>query len=282
MLNFLNKKYPFNDNLKHNAKIILLISLIVLAFLLVFQPIDISSFSRKEIIYLIAGIVISTFLVLSINLVILPSLFPKTFFSEKWNIKKEIFWNLWILLAISGSDFFFYTQFTGILKIDFSDIAKILLLGVLSVTVLITINQDRLLRSNLASAQKLNKELLEKKQNNDNLIYFESEYKKDTLIIKADLLILIKSSDNYIDIYYKNGDIVKKQMIRSTLKKTEELVKKYNFIFRCHRSFIVNINYINEIQGNSQGYQLFLEKIEFPVYVSEKYINIFKNKIKFT
>jgi DNA-binding LytR/AlgR family response regulator len=187
-----------------------------------------------------------------------------------------------ILIAISSSDFLFFTQLTGIINISFADITRILLLGFLPVAILITINQERLLRSHLASAQQLNKQLLEKKREKRNLIHFESDYKNDSLIIKADLLILIRSSDNYVEVYYKNNEIVKKQMIRSSLKKIEEAITEYKFIFRCHRSFIVNINYVNEIQGNSQGYQLFFENLDFPVLVSRKYIPFFKNMIKRT
>jgi hypothetical protein len=278
MLEFLNKPYPFNDDLKHNAKIILFISLGILAYLLLFQPLEITTLSTKKITFLIGGFVAATFLVLSVNLIILPSLFPKAFYS-KWNVKKEIFWDLWLMLSISGSDFLFYTQIIGIINIDFYDVARIMLLGLLPVIVLITINQERLLRYNLSSAKKLNEELIEKKQKRESLIHFKSDYKSETLIIKPDLLVLIKTSDNYLEIYFKSGDTIKTQMIRSTLVKAEELLKDYFFIFRCHRSYIININYINEIKGNYQGYQIFLENIDFPVMVSQKYITEFKKRI---
>ncbi len=280
MLKFLNKPYPFNDDLRYNAKIILFISLGVLVFLLIFQPIDFATWSKKEIFYLVAGLVVSTFLVLSVNLIIIPILFPKIFYRNTWNIKKEILWNLWILIAISSSDFLFYSQIAGIIDISFFDITKILLLGLLPVAVLITINQERLLRLHLVSAQQLNKKLLENKQQNNNLIHFESDYKNDTLVIKADLLIVIRSSDNYIEVFYKNEGLVKKQIIRSSLKRVEELISKYDFIMRCHRSYIVNIKFINEIKGSPQGFQLFMDTLDFPVSVSQKYIHEFKNKIK--
>ncbi len=89
MWNFLNKPYPFNDDLRYNAKIILFISLGVLAFLLIFQPIEIYAFSTRQIINIVSGLAISTFFVLSVNLIILPSLFPKTFYPDAWNIKKK-------------------------------------------------------------------------------------------------------------------------------------------------------------------------------------------------
>ncbi len=279
MLKFLNKPYPFNDDLRHNAKIILFISLGILVFLLIFQPIEISSFSGTEIFYLVTGLAASTFLVLSLNLIVLPSLFPKLFYSNVWNIKREIMWNIWILLAISGSDFLFYSKLFGVIDINFSDVGEIILLGFLPVAVLIIINQDRLLRSHLKSAQQLNKKLIESKRQKEELIHFESDYKKDNLKITSNSLLLIKSADNYIEVFYKSEGIVKKQMVRSSLKKAEESIQDFDFIFKCHRTFIVNINHINEIQGNSQGYKLYVENLDFPALVSQKYINDFNKMI---
>jgi len=279
MLKFLSKPYPFNDDLKHNAKVILFISFGVLIFLLLFQPLEISSFSKKNIFYLVTGLAISTFLTLSLSLLVLPSLFPKSFDSSKWNIKKEIFWNLWLLFSISSSDLFFYSKLFSILDIGLYDIVKIILLGILPVAVLITINQERLLRSHLKSAQLMNQKLIENKQLKDELVTFESEYKNDNLIIKADSLIFIKSADNYIEVFFESQGIVKNQLIRNTLNQTEKLLKKFDFIMRCHRSFIININRIQEIQGNLQGYKLFFENIDLFAMVSQKYIIEFRKKI---
>jgi DNA-binding LytR/AlgR family response regulator len=68
-------------------------------------------------------------------------------------------------------------------------------------------------------------------------------------------------------------------MIRYSLKKATETVNEFEFILRCHRTFIVNINHIKEITGNSQGYKLYLENLDFPVLVSQKYIASFKERI---
>ncbi|HPI20277.1 MAG TPA: LytTR family DNA-binding domain-containing protein [Candidatus Kapabacteria bacterium] len=277
MLNFLLKPYPFNDDLKHNAKTVLFISLGVLAFLLIFQPIEVSEFSQKEIFYLLSGLALSTFFILTLNLIVIPSLFKKI--SANWDIKREIIWNIWILFAISGSDFVLYTQLFGIININYSDIGRILLLGSLPVAVLIIINQQRLLRSNLKSAQQLNKKLIENKQHKEKLIHFESEYKKDGLIVSANSLVMIKAADNYIEIFFESDNQIQKQLIRSSLNKAEEKIAEFDFIIKCHRSFIVNINHIKEIKGNSQGYMLYFENIDFPALVSQNNIEEFKKLI---
>jgi LytTr DNA-binding domain len=279
MIKFLNKPYPFNDDLKHNAKIILFISLGVLVFLLIFQPIKIDSFSTRDIFYLFTGLAISTFLILCVNLLILPSLFPKLFYNNIWNIKREIIWNLWIMFSISTSNLLFYTKLFGLFDIGFSDIGRILLLGFLPVSALIVINQDRLFRSHLKSAQELNKKLMDSKIKKEKLVHFESDYKKDKLSILPSSLILIKSADNYIEIYFESEGGIKNQMIRSSLKRAGETIKEFDFIIRCHRTYIVNTNHIKEIEGNSQGYKLYFERLGFTAQVSQKYINSFKETI---
>ena len=280
MLNFLNKPYPFNDDLRHNAKMIFFISAGILIFLLIYQPIDVSTLSNKELFFIVFGLAASTFLVLSLNLIVLPSLFPKLFNSKKWDIKREIIWNIWILLAISSSYLIFYTELFDVISITLNDIGKLLLLGFIPVGIIITINQDRLLRSHLKSAQQLTQKLIESKQQKEKLIHFESEYKNDELIIKPESLVLIKSANNYIEVYYESDGSVKKQMIRSSLAKAEQTLLEYEFMFKCHRSFIVNINHISEIQGTSQGYALHFAKIDFPALVSQSFISEFKKLIQ--
>jgi DNA-binding LytR/AlgR family response regulator len=140
------------------------------------------------------------------------------------------------------------------------------------------VNQDRFFRTYIKNAQENIRHLVEKKTVFESLIHFESEYKKDKLSILPDSLILIKAADNYIEVFYHSKEGIKSQLIRSTLIKAGEQVSEYDFIFRCHRTFIVNIHHIKEIEGNSQGYRLYFEGIDFPALVSQRYIPVFKEK----
>lgn len=278
MCKFLKKPYPFNDNLQHNAQNIFFISLGILVFLIIFQPIEIKDFSTRRLVLLGTSLAVSTFLVLSLNLIVFPSLFPKLFLNSKWNIGREIIWDVWILSTILGSYFLFYSMFFDIINITLLDIGKIVLLGLIPIGIIITINQKRLLRLNLKSAQLLNEKLIENKQ--EKIIHFESEYKKDELMIKPSSLIMIMAADNYIEVYYEYEGKIKNQMIRSSLTKAEKTISEYYYILKCHRSFIVNINYIAEVQGNSQGYTLNFTNIDIPAYVSQSFINEFKKRIQ--
>ncbi len=280
MLAFLNKPYPFNSGLKHNAKIILFISVGVLVYILLFLPIDISSFTEKEITYLIAGITVATFIMLSMNLIVFPSLIPKMFDNSRWTIKREIIWNAWTLISISGIYYILYSFVYGVYIIHFVDLLQFVFLAVIPVSAVIVINYNRLLRNNLKMARQLNAKLAENKQLRERLIDFDSEYKKDNLIVRADSIIMIKSADNYIEVYYEKDGIVKKRLIRSSLSKMENMLKDFSFMFKCHRSYIINLNHIAEIQGHdAQGYKVFFEGIDFPALVSQTYVDAFNNII---
>lgn len=270
MLNLFNEPYPFNDDLKHNSKIIFFISIGVLLFLMLLQPFDISLLPIPEKYYLIIGFGVITFLSLSLNLLFIPSLFPKTFTSSKWNIKKEIFWNLWMLFTIL-TGYFFYCKTLGVLKFDFNMVIKLILTAIIPISGLIIINQNKMLRSHLKLADDINKKLKDNKLRQEEIIYFNSDYQKDSLAIKVSLLLFIRSANNYIEVFWKEADSVKNQMVRCSMANAEELLKEHKFIIKCHRSFIVNINYIDRFEGNLQGYKLHFENIDFPIPVSKNF-----------
>lgn len=271
MFGFLKKQYPFNDDLKHNAKVIFFITLGVFVFLFVYEPFNIYSLPLREKFYMVIALGIITFLSLSVNLLILPSIFPKLFERRKWTIAREIIWNAWILFTIAFSSFLFY-QLTDIFNFDLLLIFEIILYSLLPISILIIINRDRLLKINLKTALELNTKLQEKKSIHDKMIFFESDYIKDSLSIKANSILFIKSANNYIEVFWLENDEIKNQLIRSSLKKVEEIAKEFKFLVKCHRSFIVNINKIEKVSGNYQGYKLTLSVQNIQVPVSQNYI----------
>lgn len=270
MLNPFKKSYPFNEDLKHNSKIIFFISLGVPLFLWLLQPFDIGLLPERDKYYLIIGFGVITFLALSLHLLFISSMFPKVFTSSKWNVTKEIFWNLWILFSIL-TGYFLYTKFLGVLKFDFNLVIKLSLTAVIPLTALIIINQNRMLRFRLKRADEINKKIKDHRLRQEEIINFLSDYQKDSLAIKVSLILFIRSANNYIDVFWKEGDSVKNQMVRCSMASAEDLLKEYKFIVKCHRSYIVNISHIDRFEGNLQGYKLYYDKIDFPIPVSKSF-----------
>lgn len=209
---------------------------------------------------------------------VLPSLFSKKFSSANWTIKKEIFWDLWILFTTLAG-YFLLNNSLGVIKFGFSLVIKLVLTAVLPITTLIVVNHNKMLRSHLKLANELSKKLKENKSIQDKIVHFSSDYQKDSLAIKVSLILLIRSANNYIEVFWKEGDSIKNQMVRCSMLYAEEILKENKFIFKCHRSFMVNVNYIDKIEGNSQGYRLFFENVNFPVPVSKNSVNKLKELI---
>lgn len=278
MLNVFNKPYPFNDDLKHNSKIIFFTSLGVFVFLFLFQPFDIETLPIRVRYYLMSGFAVITFLALSLHLLIIPSLFPKKFSSAAWSIKKEILWNLWILFTILAG-YFLLTNFLGAMKFGFSMVIKLVLTAVVPLSILIIVNHNKMLRSHLKVADELNKRLKESKSFEEKIVYFNSDYQKDSLAIKVNSLLFIRSANNYIEVFWKEGENIKNQMVRCSLLYAEGILKEHKFIFKCHRSFMINISYIDRIEGNSQEYKLFFENVSFPIPVSKNSVSKLKELI---
>jgi len=278
MLNIFNKPYPFNDDLKHNSIIIFFTSLGVFVFLFLFQPFDINALPVREKYYLMSGFAVITFLALSLHLLIIPSLFPKKFSSSEWSIKKEILWNLWILFTILAG-YFLLTNFLGTMKFGFSMVIKLVLTAVIPLSILIIVNHNKMLRSHLKVADELNKKLKENKSIQEKIVYFNSDYQKDSLAIKINSLLFIRSANNYIEVFWKEGGNIKNQMVRCSLLYAEGILKEHKFIFKCHRSYMINISYIDRIEGNSQEYKLFFENVSFPIPVSKNSVSKLKELI---
>ena len=272
MLKLLNKPYPFNDDFKQNARTIFIISTGVFLFLFLFQPLQIDMLATREKYFLVIGLGIITFLSLSLNLLIMPSLLPKIFIHRNWTIKKEIFWDLWILFTVSVG-YYLYYKALGIMVFGFDVIIKIILIAIVPTSVLITFNRNRLLLTHLRTAQEINRKLHDNREIPEKLVHFVSDYQKDTLSVKVSQILLIRSASNYIEVFWKQGGQGSHQMIRYSLTNAEEVLKEYKFIMRCHRSYLVNVNHIDRVEGNSQGYRIYFETIDFAVPVSKNYVN---------
>jgi hypothetical protein len=86
-------------------------------------------------------------------------------------------------------------------------------------------------------------------------ISFYDEKDALKLTIQTTNLFYIESSDNYVTIYYADGNTTKKYLLRNSLKRMEEMLCKYPVI-RCHRSFMVNINQIKMVRKGKKGYEI--------------------------
>lgn len=89
----------------------------------------------------------------------------------------------------------------------------------------------------------------------------------ETIDLRLMDLVYIESSHNYSTVFWKTDNGLEKKILRVYLKNIETQLNN-SFIVRCHRSYIVNINAITHVTGNTNGYKLSLEGTDVTIPVS--------------
>ena len=265
-----------------------MISLFVIAFLAFFQPFELNQVNSEYKMLFILGYGLVNFLTLIIHMIIIPRILPWVFEERRWKVYKEIIWISTILFTI-GIGNFLYTKLLfnfpdsyleGFLGFQLYTLA----VGIFPTIVVIIINYNRQLRRNLEAAGNMNLALIDHHQANQNDqedISISNENQKERLQLPLKDVLFIQSEGNYISIYYREDQDIKRSMLRNTLGNAEnELGEFFPPLFKTHRSYIVNMSLIEKVKGNSQGLQLYLPELEDFIPVSRAYINKFRDTLK--
>ena len=83
-------------------------------------------------------------------------------------------------------------------------------------------------------------------------IQIYDEKGKMQLSVHREKLLVIESADNYVCVWYLNGDQPKKVMVRATLKQVAQQLADTHVV-RCHRSFMINLDHIKVLRREKEG-----------------------------
>ena len=72
------------------------------------------------------------------------------------------------------------------------------------------------------------------------------------LSIRRENLVLVESADNYVCVYYINGEKAKKVMVRNTLARVAEHFSGSRIV-RCHRSYMINLDHAKVLHRDKEG-----------------------------
>lgn len=92
-------------------------------------------------------------------------------------------------------------------------------------------------------------------------------------------VIYVESVGNYLNIVYLNDSELCQKRLRSSLKEVEETLEAYPFLVHTHRAFLVNINFITQVSGNSAGYKISMFSTDRVLPVSKANVPLFREKI---
>lgn len=267
---FFNRKYPLFITPMLN---IVFISIGISLIIIIIEPFGFYNYEGNKTVASI-GFGISTLISLIFdNFIIKKYMFKIT---RKWTIYKEILYLVFVLSSISivnfiyfiiivnGSNFsingFFYSLFLTI-SIGFSPIVIVILL-----------RYNNILKNRLGL-------LINNKDDKINIVFSSSnKTEKDFSILLVNFLF-VEAIKNHIYIsYFDKDEMIKTKKLRNTLINITSKISN-DSVFRCHRSFLVNLNNIKTIRGNSNGYKIYFRKYNHYIPVSRSYAREFQKII---
>lgn len=256
----LNEPFPFylNDDRK-NVGLVVVISAFVVAFMYFFKLSTDHDLTLPQH-FLFGGVTMGCLL---INIVWLPRVLPAWF--DNFNLKKYILLNIWhlVLIGMASSvvDIFYICPEKTVWENIVEAHSRVAIKGIIPIALTTLFLRNTMLRQNLNSALKANLELnkiqslkKETSRNNTNSITLYSDT-SETLTLNLPDLLYVEADDNYSTVVWKNGNGIEKKLLRANLKSIENQLDN-SFTLRCHRSFLVNINAISNVAGNTNGYKL--------------------------
>ena len=283
IIEYARKPYPLSLN---KWGIILSISLFISFFMVFFQPFGLHDLESERKSLLLAGYGLVTFCVMFVNMIFLPLIFPGIFKEERWTVFREFIWLLWIVITISSgnyvySDLLSIVHWTGIKGFFFFG-GFTLSIAIIPIVGVIILSHNRLLNKNLIASGEIN-QLIEDHQAgrmNNNKLVITSENENQKIETPASTLICFESEGNYVNTWYIEEGKIVRSLIRNTLKNIEPQIQEAGNLFKCHRAYIINLSYIEKVNGNSQGYRLQMKYLDKEIPVARNYSKSFREAIR--
>jgi hypothetical protein len=232
---------------------------------------------------LVMGIVSAA--ILFISTLILPGMFPVLFESHRWTIKKELIWNLCMLvtlaLSFATTAIFFHIQ--GLLSLT---VFRSGALAVLPLVLFNLLNYNRSLKDKVAKAidsgrHWFNEEHQKPDETTPKTVHIESDNGKEIFNKALKDVVLIQSASNYIEIFYREGAKIHKQLMRQTLQKAEAKLDQFEVIKKCHRCCLINLEQISRLSGTPSNYVLVVEGLDFQIPLSRHKVAEFRKLLSF-
>ena len=243
----------------------------VFLFLFTFQPFGLNG-TGPDLLRLTLGYGAVCFAVMIFLNVFLMRLFPNYFEEDRWTLGRDIFWNIVNILTIGFFNLLFST-WIGIAKITWKSILYLefytLLVAIFPVTVAIFWKERLLrLRHEKASAHLRSIQIAHPSYHENILIPSENE--GESFHLPLENLLFLQSAENYIEVHFIDSDVVKKAVIRYTLKQLSLDWSGYASMYRCHKSYMINLRHVAEVSGNAQGLRIKLHGVERLIPVSRQ------------
>jgi hypothetical protein len=274
MFSFLKKPYGEIKTGRKKFISILASGLFIFLFLYLFKPFGMSQLKPMNHLFISMGFGLIT----SFVLVVIKFLLEPVIIGEKWTMGKNILWDVLTASSIGVANYFYICAIFGLdftIKYLLYSIWAAILVGSILVTLIYFITFNRRYRTVLREAAL-----------SDEIIHWEDEVvlragnPKNEYRLNPRNIIYLNSNDNYVTIVSVKGDTQNKTTIRGTLKAAEWELRKNNRFLRCHKGYIVNLDFIERVSGHKQKMKIRLQPNGTEIPVSRSRADQICRKIK--
>ncbi|MGN7783683.1 LytTR family transcriptional regulator DNA-binding domain-containing protein [Niabella sp. 22666] len=270
--------------------------LFVFLFLLLFQPFSLNLFDTKKLLYVTIVYGAATSIVILCGGWVFSKWIIPRLDDEKWTLGRQIVWNLLLMIGITLLNVY-VTQIMHqtVLPLWWWLIMLkwVLMLGVLPVAVAELIAYNQHLRYNLKAATQLsqlvqqqtiisdggfnitstsgnlaNQNLTTSLPDGNSAIILMGDNQGEKLELLHDNLLAVQALDNYVNVFWEADDQLQSTLLRNTLTNIAEQVSDAVYMYRTHRSWLVNVQRVSRVDGNAQGLKLSVELMDQQVPVS--------------
>ena len=274
MFEFFRRPYGETETSRKKLITILVFGLFIFLFLYLFKPFGMSQLKPLQQLLLSLGFGLITAFIL----VVFKFLIEPVIVGEKWTIGKNILWDILVASTIGGANYIFISivfKLGFYFKYFMISIWTAILVGSIPVTISYFITFNRRYKSVLKEADIP-----------DEVIYWEDEViiragnPKNEFRTNPKNIAYLCSNDNYVTIVTIKGDSLNKTTIRGTLKSTESEMRKNSRFLRCHKCYIVNLDFFERVTGHNQNMKIRLlsSGTEIPVSRSKADLVIKRTK----
>jgi DNA-binding LytR/AlgR family response regulator len=300
MFTILLQPFPSQKNLKQTVAMGFIAGLFVFAVFYFIKPFGLQEYGNAKVVQIgLQYALVTIFTSLAITL-LMPYLFQSLFNEKHWKVWHEIIFLLVLILVIAMGNVLL-TGYVFKVKLTttfvFAIIKYTLAIGITPILLSVLLKQQSLLSKYSKEAKQIKeilvappvetkKEVVEEKIEEQ---YIPETIQLATIIIKgtnaiekleliSNQFLYAEASDNYTTIHYIENELLQKALFRLPIKNLEAQTNIEETIFRCHKSFLVNLTQVAHISGNAQGYKLHLQNSTVEIPVSRTLNAIIKEK----
>jgi DNA-binding LytR/AlgR family response regulator len=107
----------------------------------------------------------------------------------------------------------------------------------------------------------------------------QSENANESLRISADAILFIASADNYVEVHFLEERQLKRKLLRNSLRAIAAQTTSAQSFWRCHKSYLVNLDRVVKTSGNAQGYKLHFLETDQSIPVSRAFNTELKQRL---